>query len=43
MDNNNVRRPVTKPIKGQPDGKNDLRVIWSAYEKTILSDRRKKD
>lgn len=33
---------TTKPIKGQPDGKNDLRVIWSADGKTILHDGRKK-
>jgi hypothetical protein len=33
---------TTKAIKGAPNGKNDLRVIWSADGKTILNDRRKK-
>lgn len=32
----------TKPIVGDPDGHNDLRVIFSADGKTILHDRRPK-
>jgi hypothetical protein len=37
----NTRR-TTKPIAGQPDGKNDLRVIFSADGKTVLHDERPK-
>jgi hypothetical protein len=38
----NSNRRMTKAAKGQPDGTNDLRVIFSADGKTVLHDGRPK-
>lgn len=40
VDSNKIGR--TKAIPGDPDGHNDLRVIFSADGKTILHDERSK-